>query len=890
MEEIEQDGIDKALEGGAKKWSSGHIAQLMVLFNGLILTFTAYFAINIFINDMMEQERRQLYEESYKIVNESISGLESTIKAVATITALSGGDGINEVKEKVGYAVSGLDRFDRIIWVREDTGGDGYTLYDIKKPSNYSQLIISKGSELGFIQDVTKQKSAYIAGDVFVTTKIAGSSFIQENADPLIKGRPFALVTNVAAAGQGRDGIVVGISRVSNIVDKSWIDKKAGVAKISIRDDRSGDSVFYMDRQDNGASEFFNEIMISPTSTRHLQLGSAKWEINIALGENAGTLFLARTPWLILFFGLSLTFVGTLYVRNNQRQSQKLQAMNRVLAQKNYELNSEISERERLLQAMRKAERENRAVINAVNDIIFETDTEGHVLFVNETWRSVTGIEPEQVTGQNLFELLHPQDQPEQQDYFTQLIKGQKQAYRSFARLKTSSGRYRSIELAMSMLRQDENRNLRVVGTITDVEERRRAETALGEAEKKYRTIVENAAGGIYQVTPDGHILSANPAMARILGYDNADQMIREIVNVHEQVYVRRKDRARFIRELETTGAVKNFEIEARRKDGKTIWLNENARAVKDEEGSLLYFEGSIEDITGRKETEIKLKDAKVSSDLANRAKSEFLANMSHELRTPLNAIIGFSEIIRNEMLGPLEQRQYWEYAKDIHESGNNLLKIINDILEVSRIEASDRQLNEGLVNIRQVMDSSIDLITPKIEANGLSLNNLIDADMPFVVGEDVAIKQIFINLLSNAAKFTPQGGRITLSYEHEEGRPLRISITDTGIGLNENEIEKALSPFGQIETALNRSSSGAGLGLTLVNSLIRLHGGSLELFSQKGIGTTATVIFPKKRVTDAGGQPFSDAEDDMADDGGKENRRKGGDYGNIHEGSPKIQ
>lgn len=888
MNNIEQDNINTELDVGAKKWSSGHIAQLMVLLNGLVLTFIAYFAINIFVHDMMEQERKQLHEDSYKVVSENIGNLESTIKAAATITALSRDENITKIKEKIGYAVQGLEYFDRLMWV-QDTDGNGYEIHDIKKPSNYSRLIISKGSEPGFIKTVSEQKNTYIASDVFVTTTIAGSDFIQENADPVIKGRPFALVANVTGNDERQSGIIIGISRISNILDKSWIDKKAGITKISIRDERSGDSVFFLNRNGEDTSEFLNDMMTSAALTRNLQLGTAKWEVSIVTGENAGTFLLAKTPWLILFFGLSLTLVGTLYIRNNQRQSSQLKLMNRALAQKNYELNSEISERERLLQAMRKAERENRAIINSVNDIIFETDMDGQILFVNDTWRVVTGMETDEASGKNLFDLLHPQDQIEQQENFTQLIKGQKQAYRSFTRIRTDEGRYRSIELAMSMLRQDENKNLRVVGTITDVEERRRAESALGEAEKKYRTIVENAAGGIYQVTPEGHVLSANPAMARILGFDNAEQMIREITNIHEDIYVRRKDRARFIRELETTGAVKNFEIEAMRKDGKTIWLNENARAVKDEEGTLLYFEGSIEDITGRKETEIKLKDAKISSDLANRAKSEFLANMSHELRTPLNAIIGFSEIIKNEMLGPLDQRQYWEYAKDIHDSGNNLLKIINDILEVSKIEASDRQLNEGLLHIDKVMESALDLVMPKIEANGLSVSNLIDGNVPHIIGEDVAIKQIFVNLLSNAAKFTPKGGRITLSYEYEDGGPLRLSITDTGVGLNEKEIEKALSPFGQVETALNRSSSGAGLGLTLVNSLIRLHGGSLELFSQKGIGTTATIVLPKKRVTDASGKPLSD-QDDAGGHENKSTQRKSRNPGNFHEGSSKIQ
>lgn len=302
MNKIEQDNINAELDVGTKKWSSGHIAQLMVLLNGLILTFIAYFAINIFINDMMEQERRQLHEDSYKVVSENIGNLEDAIKAAATITALSQDESITRLKEKIGYAVPRLEYFDRLMWVK-NTGGGGYELHDIKKPSNYSRLIISKGSEPGFIKTVSEQKNIYIAGDVFVTTDIAGSDFIQENADPIIKGRPFALVANVTGRDKRQNGIIIGISRISNIVDRSWIDKKAGIAKISIRDERSGDSVFYLNRYDEDASEFMNDMMTSAAIMRHLQLGTAKWEVSIVTGENAGTFLLAKTPWLILFLG-----------------------------------------------------------------------------------------------------------------------------------------------------------------------------------------------------------------------------------------------------------------------------------------------------------------------------------------------------------------------------------------------------------------------------------------------------------------------------------------------------------------------------------------------------------------------------------------------------------
>jgi PAS domain S-box-containing protein len=384
---------------------------------------------------------------------------------------------------------------------------------------------------------------------------------------------------------------------------------------------------------------------------------------------------------------------------------------------------------------------------------------------------------------------------------------------------------------------------------MTDVEDRRRAEKALSEAEKKFRAIVENAAGGIYQMTPKGRYLSVNPAMARILKYESEQDVIDRIHNAYTQIYRDAREHKAMMRDLEKSGAVKNIELQVACRDGTLIWINENARVVRDDEGKILYFEGSIEDITQRKNAEIQLREAKLQSDLANRAKSEFLANMSHELRTPLNAIIGFSEIIKDEVFGPIGQRQYWDYANDIYGSGKHLLKVINDSLDVARIEAGERQLNEARLNMTKICHTALDMMGPKIEAKRLAVTNYIDDQIPNVIGEETAIKQILSNILSNAIKFTPEGGRITISYERDEVGDLRVSVTDTGVGLDEDEIERALSPFGQVNNDLDRATSGAGLGLTLVTSLMELHGGRFELFSQKGIGTTATLVFPSSRV-----------------------------------------
>ena len=494
------------------------------------------------------------------------------------------------------------------------------------------------------------------------------------------------------------------------------------------------------------------------------------------------------------------------------------------------------------------SEKDNRAIIDSVSDVLFETDAQGQLLFISAAWQKITGFDVERSKDHNLFSMLYPEDQEKQRHDFELLLKGQKQAYRSFTRLRCDDGMFRAVELAMSMIRQDEDRQLRVVGTITDVEERRRAERALAEAEKKYRTIVENAAGGIYQLTPEGLYLSANPAMARILGYDTPEELLRWVKNANGLVYTDIEERQNFINTLITQKHIFGYEIEVLTKDGTKIWVRENIRVVKDDQNNVMYFEGSMEDITQRKEADIALMQAKIQSDIANRAKTEFIANMSHELRTPLNAIIGFSDIMKNEVMGALGQDIYKDYVTDINKSGKSLLKIINEILDISKIEAGKRELSEREFPLLETLKSCLNFYETRMKEKNLTV--IIEAnDMPSLIGEELSIKQVIGNIYSNAIKYTPNGGRITVFTNYDSNGAFRLSITDTGIGMGNHDIKKALSPFGQLDNSLDRDGAGTGLGLPLSQALMTIHGGSIEILSEKSIGTTVALIFPSQRV-----------------------------------------
>ncbi len=265
-----------------------------------------------------------------------------------------------------------------------------------------------------------------------------------------------------------------------------------------------------------------------------------------------------------------------------------------------------------------------------------------------------------------------------------------------------------------------------------------------------------------------------------------------------------------------------------------------------DEVGILVDgFNGMLAQIQAREDG---LRAAWHQAETANRVKTEFLATVSHELRTPLNAILGFSEIIERELLGPIGIPQYHDYARDIHDSGTHLLQLINDILDISKVEAGKLELNEEEVDVGVIIEKSIRLIAERTENANLTMTVQIDPHLPSLYADARLVKQGVINLLSNAVKFTPNGGHIIVRALQEQDGAIAVSVSDTGIGIAKQDIPRILAPFGQVDSSLSRKYEGTGLGLPLVKSFIDLHGGSLEIQSDVGVGTTVTMRFPADR------------------------------------------
>ena len=372
---------------------------------------------------------------------------------------------------------------------------------------------------------------------------------------------------------------------------------------------------------------------------------------------------------------------------------------------------------------------------------------------------------------------------------------------------------------------------------------------ARSQSEHRLAQVLNAVVDGIVTADEGGIIQTFNPAAQKIFGY-SADEALGQSLNMlMPQAEAKQHDG--YLNHYHQTGKAKIIgygrEVMGRRKNGETFPIDLAISEV-DFEGKRL-FTGVVRDITERKKVERALIEAKDQAERANRVKSEFMANMSHELRTPLNAIIGFSEVARTEMFGPMGCEKYVEYSGDIQDSAQHLLDLINDILDMARIEAEKLELHEEAFDVAEAVSTPMHLV----DSGNVKLRNMVPADLPLLRADKRRVKQIVLNLLSNAVKFTPKDGEVRIEARLAGDGGIEICVLDTGIGMSSENIERALKPFEQIDSGLNRKYEGTGLGLPLVDRLARLNGARLEIESEPGRGTCARVCFEGARTVSRG-------------------------------------
>ena len=477
-----------------------------------------------------------------------------------------------------------------------------------------------------------------------------------------------------------------------------------------------------------------------------------------------------------------------------------------------------------------------RELFEDISDLVCVMDLEGNFVSVNRAAERLVGYSREEALRMNLAQVTRPEDSAKVRQLIARLPASQIPTSHEFG-IITRDGRSITLDVSMKPILIGRT-PIGVLGIARDVTARKAAEQALRDTEKNYRGIFENAVEGIYQSTLEGLLISCNPAMARIFGYSSPEEFIESVADPKTQVHVDPNRRAEFVRLVQEQGVISAFEAQVYRKDGSVMWTSETARAVLDQDGKLVCFEGFLEDISQRKQAEEELRRARDAAEAASRAKGEFLANMSHEIRTPMNAVIGMTELILETNLSA-EQR---DYLQTIKTSADSLLLLINDILDFSKIEAGRLELQPVEFGLRESLSATLSLLALRAHQKGLELGCNILPDVPEnLVGDPDRLQQVILNLVGNAIKFTDKGEVIV----HIEAEVLdttqvclHFKISDTGIGIPPEKQEDIFRAFVQADGSMTRKYGGTGLGLSISSRLVELMGGEIWVESEPGKGS----------------------------------------------------
>jgi PAS domain S-box-containing protein len=426
--------------------------------------------------------------------------------------------------------------------------------------------------------------------------------------------------------------------------------------------------------------------------------------------------------------------------------------------------------------------------------------------------------------------------------------------------LALSVGLVTSVVLGFSIVAAQIGRRLDIIPSLErEIAERERIERRLQDSEARFRSFVNHSPAKIHIKDAEGRYVLLNPVSERLFGVtdEEARGLTAEAIFPDGRGTAFEAHDRHVLRTGTATMAEETFTLDGVKRVFLTVKF-----PIRDADGAFVAVGASGMDITERKEMEEalhharsklensvdertrELRAAKEDAETANRTKSEFLANMSHELRTPLNAIIGFSAAMKKAIFGPIGTAKYAEYVDDIHHSGVHLLDLINDILDVAAVESGRMDLHLESVDIADVAASAVRLVQPRAKDKGIVVHVALEDGLPALVADARRLKQVLLNLLTNAVKFTPEYGTVDVNARRD-GDTLVVAIADSGIGMSQSDMDTALEKFGRVDSGLVSGTEGTGLGLPLTKTLVESHGGTLHLASAPGRGTTVTVRLP---------------------------------------------
>ncbi|HWP83006.1 MAG TPA: response regulator [Bacteroidota bacterium] len=522
-------------------------------------------------------------------------------------------------------------------------------------------------------------------------------------------------------------------------------------------------------------------------------------------------------------------------------------------------LSKEIFLRRRIAQDLDESERRFKQFVEHAADIIYRTDREGRFTYINPVAESALGYSLEEARVMNFTDVVRADHRDRvKRFYFQQFLTRELHSYYEFPVVKKSGGEIWLGQRVQLLLEGDTIIGFQAIAR--DITERRRAEDALKENERRLFQFLEAIPAGIYILNADGKPYYANRAAQEILGRgiipnispDQLTEQYAAYIIGTDQLYP--PDRLPIVRALRGERSfIEDIEV---RQGGKSIPLHVEGTPVFDAEGNVAYAIAAFIDLTERKQMEDALRVAKDLAEQATRAKSEFLAMMSHEIRTPMNGVIGMTELLEHTELTP-QQR---EYVQTIQLSGEALLTIINDILDFSKIESGKLELEERPLEIKSCIENAFDVLAPKAVEKGLDLLYQIDPHVPpFIVGDVTRLRQIFINLVGNAIKFTEHGEilvKVEIASQVGETIELHCSVKDTGIGIPKDRMERLFQPFTQLDASTTRRYGGTGLGLAICTRLVQAMGGRIWAESTPRVGTTFHFTIRSAAATPPEGLP----------------------------------